>query len=68
MWLSAPASSCPRAVEGVAASGRCPCCSVCFEVAPFPPPFAQPIFRVRKFVRAVARAGEVRFTNSASGM
>ena len=29
MWLSAPASSCPRAVEVVAASGRCPCCSVC---------------------------------------
>ena len=29
MWLSAPASAGPRAVEVVAASGRCPCCSVC---------------------------------------
>ena len=29
MWLSAPASSCPRAVEGVAASGRSPCYFIC---------------------------------------
>ena len=29
MWLSAPASSSPRAVEGVAASGRSPCYFIC---------------------------------------
>ena len=29
MWLPAPASSSPRAVEGVAASGRSPCYFIC---------------------------------------